>query len=88
MTESRNSVSLVCGGSRFAGLGNGQGFMKNFQNFISLMDFISTSKHCVRPTLPRFLQKLSFDKKLAEKTKSSVFETISGFCSFILVELI
>ena len=35
-----------------------------------------------------FLQKLSFDKNLAEKPKSSDFETISTFCSSLLVELI
>ena len=33
------------------------------------MDFIATFFHCVRRTLPRFLQKLSFDNNLAEKTK-------------------
>ena len=87
-TGNQNSVSSVCEGSRFAGLGDGQGFMEKFQEFISLMDFIATFFHCVRRTLPRFLQKLSFDKKLAEKSKSSVFETISGFCSYLLVELI
>jgi hypothetical protein len=81
-------VPSVCGGSRFAGLGDGQGFMKKFQNFISLMEFIATFFHCVRRTLPQFLQKLSFDKKIAEKPNSSVFETISGFCSFILLEII
>ena len=81
-------MSSVCEGSRFAGLGDGQGFMENFQYLISLMDFIATFFHCVRRTLPRFLQKLSFDKKLAEKPKSSVFETISGFFSFILLDLI
>jgi hypothetical protein len=70
------------------GLGDGQGFMKNFQNFISLMEFISTFFHCVIRNSPRFLQKLSFDKKIAEKPKSSVFEMIYGFCSFIIVELI
>ena len=88
MTGSRNSVSSVCGGCRFERLGDGQGFMKKLQNFISLMDFIETFFHCVRRTFPRFLQKLSFDKNLAEKPKSSVFKTISGFCSFLLVELI
>ena len=70
------------------GLGDGQGFMKKFQNFISLMNFIATFFHCVRRTLARFLQKLSFDKNLAEKPKSSDFETISRFCSSILVDLI
>ena len=88
MTGSRNSVSSVCGRSRFVGLGDGQGFMEKFKVFISLMDFIETFFHCVRKTLPRFLQKLSFEKNLAEKPKSSVFETISGFCSFILSEII
>ena len=88
MTGNRNSVPSVCEGSRFMGLGDGLGFMEKLKFFISLMDFISTFFHCVRRTLPRFLQKLSFDKKLAKKTKSFVFETISGFCSFILVELI
>ena len=84
--ENQILVPSVCEGSRFAGLGDGQGFMKKFQNFISRMEFIATFFHCVRRTLPRFLQKLSFDKNLAEKPKSSVFETISGFCSFILVD--
>ena len=70
------------------GLGDGQGFVEKFQFFISLMEFITTFFHGVRRTLPRFLQKLSFDKNLAEKRKSSVFEMISRFCSFILVELI
>ena len=78
----------VCEGSKFAGLGDGQGFMEKFQVLISLMEFIATFFHCVRRTLPRFLQKLSFDKNLAEKPKSSIFETIYGFCSFILVEII
>ena len=82
------SVPFVCGVSRFLGLGDGQGFMENLQDFISLMDFIATFFHCVKRTLPRFLQKLSFDKNLAEKPKSSVYETISGFCSFPLVDII
>ena len=81
-------MSSVCGRSRFTRLGDGQGFMTKFQKFISLMDFIETFFHCVRRTLPQFLQKLSFDKNLAEKPKSSVFETISGFFSYLLVELI
>jgi hypothetical protein len=81
-------VPLVCGGSRFARLGDGQGFMEKIKIFISLMDFIETFFHCVRRKSPRFLQKLSFDKNLAEKPKSSVFEMISGFCSSLLVELI
>ena len=81
-------MSSVCGGSRFVRIGDGQGFMKKFQNFISIMDFIANFFHGVKRTLPQFLQKLSFDKNLAEKPKSSVFETISGFCSFLLVELI
>ena len=37
------------------------------------MEFIATMFHCVRRNLPRFLQKLSFDKKLAEKTKILCF---------------
>jgi hypothetical protein len=69
-------------------LGDGKGFMTKFQNFISLMDFITTFFHCVRRTLPQFLQKLSFDKNFAEKRKSSVFKTIYGFCSFLLMEII
>ena len=81
-------VSSVCGGSRFAGLGDGQVFITKFKNLISFMDFIATFFHCVRRTLPRFFQKLSFDKNLAEKTKSSDFETISGFCSSLLLDLI
>ena len=52
------------------------------------MDFITTFFHCVRRKSPRFLQKLSFDKNLAEKPKSSEFETIYGFSSSILVYLI
>ena len=78
----------VCAGSRFVRLGDGQGFTEKFHFFISLMDFITTFFHCVRRNLPRFLQKLSFDKKLAEKPKSSVFEMISRFCSSLLLELI
>ena len=81
-------MSSVCGDSRFARLGDGQGFMEKFQFLISLMDFITTFIHYVRRNLPRFLQKLSFDKNLAKKPKSSVFETIYGFCSFLLLELI
>ena len=81
-------MSSVCGGSRFTGLGDGQGFMKKIQNLISLVYFIATFFHYVKRTLPRFLQKLSFDKNLAEKSKSFVFKTIFGFCSFLLVELI
>ena len=81
-------MSSVCGGSRFTRLGNGQGFAEKFQVFISLMEFIATCFHCVKKNLTQFKQKLSFDKNLAEKPKSSIFETISGFCSFLLVELI
>ena len=88
MTENQNLVTSVCGGSRFAGLGDGQCFVEKFQVFISLMYFIATFFHCVIRTLPQFLQKLSFNKNLAKKPKSSVFETISGFCSFLLMELI
>jgi hypothetical protein len=88
MTGSQNSVPSVCGGSRFARLGDGQGFMKKFQNFISLMDFIATCFHCVRRTLPRFLQKPSSNKNLTENQKSSIFEMISRFCSFLIVEII
>jgi hypothetical protein len=69
-------------------LGDGQGFVEKFKIFISLMDFIATFFHCVKRNLPRFLQKLSFDKNLAEKPKSFIFKTIYGFCSSILVELI
>ena len=75
------SVSSVCEGSRFVELGDGQGFTKKIQEFISLLDFITTQKHRVRPTLPRFLQKLCFDTKLAEKPNFFDFETIYGFCS-------
>ena len=78
----------VCGGSRFTRPVDGQGFIEKLKFFISLMDFLAIFFHCVRRTLPRFLQKLSFDKNLAGKPKSSVFETISGFCSFIIVDLI
>ena len=59
----------VCGGRRFTGPGDGQGFMDKLQVFISLIYFMATFFHCVRRTLPRFLQKLSFDNNLAEKTK-------------------
>ena len=81
-------MSLVCQGSRFARLGDGQGFAEKFQIFISIMDFIAAFFHCVKRKSPRFLQKLSFDKNLAEKPKSSDFETISGFFSSLLVDLI
>jgi hypothetical protein len=81
-------VPSVCGGSRFARLGDGQGFAEKFQIFISLMEFIANFFHCVRRKSPRFLQKLSFDKNLAKKPKSSIFETISGFCSSLILELI
>ena len=70
------------------GLGDGQGFMGKFQVLIFLMDFIATFFHCVRKILPRFLQKLSFDTKLAEKPNFFDFETISRFCSSLLVESI
>jgi hypothetical protein len=69
-------------------LRDGQVFVEKFKIFISIMDFIPIFFHCVRRKSPRFLQKLSFNKNLAEKPKSSVFETISGFCSSLLVELI
>jgi hypothetical protein len=52
------------------------------------MEFIAYFFHCARRKSPRFLQKLSFDKKLAEKPKSSDFEMISGFGSSLLMELI
>ena len=78
----------VCGSSRFARLGDGQGFVENLKIWISIMDFIPAVFHCVRRKSPRFLQKLSFDKKLAEKPKSSFFEMTYGFCSSPLVELI
>ena len=69
-------------------LGDGQVFVENLQFFISLIYFITTFFHCVKRNLPRFLQKLSFDKNLAEKPKSSVFKMIYGFCSSLLVEII
>ena len=69
-------------------LADGRGFMEKFQIFIPLMYFIAAFFHCVRRKSPRFLQKMSFDKILAEKPKSSDFETIYGFCSSLLVELI
>ena len=87
-TGNRILVPSVCEGSRFARLGDGRGFMENFQIFISLMDFIAAFFHCVKRKSPQFLQKLSFDKNLAEKPKSFDFETIYGFCSSLLVELI
>ena len=77
-------MPLVCGVSRFAGQVDGQGFMGKLQAFISLlhfmeklkvflslMEFITTFIHCVRKILPRFLRKLSFDTKLAEKNQTS-----------------
>jgi hypothetical protein len=81
-------VSSVCEGNRFKGLEDGHGFIEKLQFFISLREFIKTFFHYVRKTLPRFLQKLSFDKNLAEKPKSSVFENFFDFCSFILVDLL
>lgn len=81
-------MPLVCEGNRFVRLGDGQGFVEKLQIFISLIDFIAAFFHCVKRKSPRFLQKLSFDKNLVEKPKSSDFETISGFCSSLLVELI
>ena len=78
----------VCEGRRFVRLADGQGFTVKFQIFISLIDVIAAFFHCVRRKSPRFLQKLSFDKNLAEKPKSSIFETISRFCSSLLVDLI
>ena len=52
------------------------------------MVFFTTLKHYVRPTLPRFFQKLCFDTKLAKKPNFSDFETIFGFCSSLLVDSI
>ena len=69
-------------------LGDGQIFMEIFLILIPLMEFISAFFHCVRGKSPRFLQKLSFDKKLAKKPKSFDFETIYRFCSYLLVEII
>ena len=60
MTGSRNSVSSVCGGSRFARIGDGQGFVEKLKFFISLMEFIAAFFHCVRRKSPRFLQKTEF----------------------------
>ena len=77
-----------CGVSRFKRIGDGRGFVEKFQILISLMYFITYFVHRVRRKSPQFLQKLSFDKNLVEKPKSSDFETIFGFFSFILVELI
>ena len=79
MTRSPFSVPLVCECSRFVGLGDGQGFIEKLQIFISLMEFNSTLFHCVKQIFPRFLRKLSFDTKLAEKPNFSDFEMISGF---------
>ena len=63
-------------------------FLKIYKFFISTIEFITAFFHCDRRKSPRFLQKLSFDQNLAEKSESSDFETISGFCSFILVDII
>ena len=82
-TENQISVPSVCEGSRLAELGDGRGFKEKFQIFISLMEFIAYFFHCVRRKSPQFLQKLSFDKNLAEKPNSSVFEMIYGFCSYL-----
>ena len=87
-TGNQISVLSVCEGSRFTGLGDGQGFVEKFQIFISLIDFIADFFHCVRRKSPQVLQKLSFDKNLAEKPKSSDFETISGFFSSLIVDII
>ena len=81
-------MSSVCGVSKLTRFGDGQGFMEKIQDFISLMYFFEIYFYCVRRTLPRILQKLSFDKNLAEKPKSFVFEMISRFCSYLLVDII
>jgi hypothetical protein len=81
-------VLSVCGGSRFKRIGDGQGFAEKLQFLISIMDFITTFFHCVKRKSPRFLQKLSFDKNLVEKSKSSFFKMISRFCSSLLLDLI
>ena len=78
----------VCGGSRFVRIGDGQGFSEKFQFFTSLMEFISIFFHCVRRKSDQFMQKMSFDKNLAENPKSSIFEMISRICSSLLVDLI
>jgi hypothetical protein len=67
------------------GLGYVQGLMEKLKYFISHMDFITIFFHCIKRTLPRFLQKLSFDKRLAEKPKSFIFKMISRFCSSLPV---
>ena len=86
MTGNPILVSSVCEGIKFMGLGDDQGLMEKLQDFISLMEFIATFFHCVKRTLPQFLQKQCFETKLAEKPKFSNFETISGFYSSLLVE--
>ena len=53
-------MSSVCGGSRFAGLGDCQGFVENFQCFISLMDFIANFFHCVRKNFASIFAKTEF----------------------------
>ena len=78
----------VCGGSRFARLRDGQGFMAKFQIFIPLMDFITYFFTMSEENHLDLCKKLSFDKNLAKRPKSSDFETISGFCSSLIVELI
>ena len=42
MTGSPLSVPSVCEGSRFVGLWDGKGFKENFQNIISLIEFLET----------------------------------------------
>ena len=81
-------MSSVCGGSRFVRLGDGRGFKEKLKIFISLIEFIAYFFHCVGRKSPRFLQKLSSDKNLAIKPKSFDFETIFGFCSSLLVDIV
>ena len=42
MREGSFSVPSVCEGSRFMGLGDDQGFMEQFQDFISILEIITT----------------------------------------------
>ena len=78
-TGNRIPVPSVCEGSKLAGLGDVRGFVKKFQVFISLIEFVATSFHCFRRKSPWFLRKLSFDKIWLKNQNPPISKRFLGF---------
>jgi hypothetical protein len=81
-------VPSVCEGARVTRIGEDKILKSKLQILIPVIEFIAAQKVSFSSKLPRFSKNFSFQANLDENSNSSVFETISGFCSSLRVNYV